>query len=496
MNNLARCLRLLLVTVLSVQVFFGPGVRANELAADAPELFIQSVRIRGNEFIMLQNASAEPLQLEQYKLHYFNHFDANAATTSKLLSLSSAMLPPGASFMMSDEPVYACESMIVSGESLGFTDSNGLLQLVKQVQNDKGGPIHFEVVDNFAWSSKASEASSDVHTQLTNTSDFFWRIRFDESSNPEDADSLLPQKDWHWVQAKLSPDNVCEVTIVQQEDADENTPQPKLARLTRTPTSGPPSQIVYALEENSSQSSAANKQPVYPARSIGLESPQLSELLPNPGSPNTDADHEYIELYNSNDAVFELSNFSVRFGTKTVREYTFPDGTLIEPKSFAVFYSADANFALTNNEGRVQLIDPYGNVIDATDVYSNAKDNQSWVIAEGAWQWSTTPTPGAANSVSVVAAASKTQKNSTSNETSASGAVQGSNSSSAQNQAPQPLTEVSQQDSLHPFVLATFGSLTVGYALYEYRQDITNKVDQFRRYRASRRTNRTSTSGR
>jgi hypothetical protein len=225
-----------------------------------------------------------------------------------------------------------------------------------------------------------------------------------------------------------------------------------------------------------------------PDSDAGLAAPQISELLPNPAAPKTDADDEFIELYNTNDKAFDLTGFSLQAGTTTVHKYTFPAGTTINAHQFLAFYSSDTGLSLSNSDGQVKFLEPAGNVLGQTDQYGTAKDDYAWVSADGLWQWTTTPTANAANVISAppaaaAKAASKAKSSSAAKKSTkkSSKAVAASPSSS---NLPSGGTPAGR---LHPGVLAGIGSLAVVYALYEYRNDLANQLYKFRRYREARR---------
>jgi hypothetical protein len=218
-----------------------------------------------------------------------------------------------------------------------------------------------------------------------------------------------------------------------------------------------------------------------PADDIGLAAPQLSEILPNPAAPQTDANDEFVELYNSNNKPFDLSGFIIQVGINTTHKYTFPDGTMLQPQQFGVYYSSDTGLSLSNTTGQVELLDPSGNVLEQSDIYSTAKDGYAWVYADGLWQWTTTSTPGAKN-VITSPPSSKTSSSSTSSKSAVLGASK--NGSSGGNSGGPAAT---QPSSLHPAILAGVGSLALLYALYEYRHDLAGALYRFRRYRAARR---------
>jgi Lamin Tail Domain len=235
--------------------------------------------------------------------------------------------------------------------------------------------------------------------------------------------------------------------------------------------------------------------PVIPHSNAGLKAPQLSELLPNPASPQTDAADEFIELYNPNDAPFDLTGYVLEAGLTTKRRYTLPNDTSLPAKSFRAFFSADTRLSLANTAGQVRLFDPLGALLAQSEAYASAKDGQAWLLANGAWQWTTRPTPNALNMVSAPAPVKKSNK---------SGGVQAGTTKQAvttKNGAPaadntQLAATAAPSSPLHPGVLALVGGAAVLYGAYEYRRDVANKFHQFRTNRAARRATRQGAEGR
>jgi hypothetical protein len=218
-----------------------------------------------------------------------------------------------------------------------------------------------------------------------------------------------------------------------------------------------------------------------PAADIGLPAPQISEVLPNPASPQTDSDDEFIELYNPGDKDFDLSGFILQTGTTTLHKYTIPAGTKMTARQFLAFFSADTGISLGNSGGQAALLDPGGSILSQTDAYGTAKDGYSWVSAGGLWQWTTTPTPNSINKITPPAEKSADKSNKTTKKNSSAKPVVastfGSNGGASGSVVPR----------LHPAILAGVGGAAVIYALYEYRHDLANQLYRFRRYRAARR---------
>lgn len=240
---------------------------------------------------------------------------------------------------------------------------------------------------------------------------------------------------------------------------------------------------------------APSKQKTIPVADKGLLAPQLTELLPNPGSPGSDAEDEFIELYNPNDATYDLSGFMVYAGAATAKKYTFPEGTLLPARSFMAFFSADTHLSLTNSGGQVRLLDPLDREIAATAQYTAARDNQSWSRIQGAWQWTTVPTPHAANVLQVPATAAKTTKSMQKTAASATKSTS-AHSTATPTPAAQTAATVVDETPVHPWVLAGVGGLALLYGAYEYRRDVANRIHQFRRNRADRRADRARITGR
>jgi hypothetical protein len=236
--------------------------------------------------------------------------------------------------------------------------------------------------------------------------------------------------------------------------------------------------------------------PPTPVRNVGLFAPQLSELLPNPAKPQTDANDEFVELYNPNDVAFDLSDFKLETGTKAKKRYSFPAGTLLAPKSFNAFLSKDTSIALANTSGQVRLLDTFGRML-AEATYTGAHEGYAWLLASAVWQWTTMPTPGALN---IVKAPTDKPGKSTSPKSDANAkttapmqskkpTASGANKSNAD--APAKLVANTNSGGLHPLhpaILALTGVIAVLYGVYEYRHDLANKFHQLRIHRAARRS--------
>jgi len=122
---------------------------------------------------------------------------------------------------------------------------------------------------------------------------------------------------------------------------------------------------------------------------------QVSEVFANPAG--ADAGKEFIELYNTDTTTSQqLDSLKLKIGGTTPKWYVFPNDTIIAPGGFLVITDTDLGFSLVNATGGVQLYDgdiPLGERVE----YISPKDDMSWALINGTWQYTSTPTPGKAN---------------------------------------------------------------------------------------------------
>lgn len=226
---------------------------------------------------------------------------------------------------------------------------------------------------------------------------------------------------------------------------------------------------------------------------------QITELLPNPRSPQTDDDDEYIEIYNPNDVVVNLDGYILETGTNFTYSYILED-ELINPNSYLVLYSSKTNLVLSNSSSAARILDPNAVILFTTDGYESAKEGEAWANIDGVWQWTITSTPGIENVLSVqtvVAGAKKTvtpkatkkqttKKQTTAKKKAAKAKTAKSKKQNSSSDNSSPAAVGSTDDDTTGFtpkqwMIGVIVTLAVGYLLYEYKDDIRNKVLQYRR---------------
>lgn len=239
---------------------------------------------------------------------------------------------------------------------------------------------------------------------------------------------------------------------------------------------------------------------IIPAADVGLEAPQITEVLPNPAAPLADANDEFIELYNGNQDTFDLTGFVLSTANSGAHKYTFPSGTLLPAGSFMVWYSRDTGISLSNNSGQVILSDPFGNIINISDVYNNAKDGMSWALAQSAWQWTDVNTPGSQNIIHIKATPTPVVKAKSTlakaqpktKTTTAAKTVKTSAKKPTVTRASPAMKNTAAVSSapIHIRIIALVGFGALLYGAYEYRRDMANRFYELRNNRAARRKTR------
>jgi hypothetical protein len=213
----------------------------------------------------------------------------------------------------------------------------------------------------------------------------------------------------------------------------------------------------------------------------------ITELLPDPVSPLSDASDEYIELYNPGNGVMSLAGYTLQTGTNYSYTYTFKNETL-PANGYIVFYSAATNLSLSNTAGGARLLGPDQNVIAESAKYDKAPTGKSWQLYGGSWSWGeqsagyantlvfaadTNPSSSTTKTTTTKAVKPKAAAKSTTTKAVTAGAT------TTKQAYQEPDTSTSSLPA-NPLVLAGVGVVAVVYMIYEYRQDIANK---FRRRR-------------
>lgn len=125
----------------------------------------------------------------------------------------------------------------------------------------------------------------------------------------------------------------------------------------------------------------------------------ITEVFPN--VKGADAGKEFIELYNPGLEPFDLFGCGVGV-TGSTREYLFPAGTVLNPGEYRAFYDSTTGITLPNSANTELVIISVAQEFVQTTYPGSIKEDFSWALIDGDWQSTNNPTPGAANTPSVI----------------------------------------------------------------------------------------------
>jgi cysteine-rich repeat protein len=129
----------------------------------------------------------------------------------------------------------------------------------------------------------------------------------------------------------------------------------------------------------------------------------INEILPNP--EGSDADGEFIELYNPDSEAVNLIYWQVDDSAGGSRPYTFNIDTWLSGNDFLVLERNESNLALNNTSETVRLFDPAGILKDEIG-YPTAPEGEAYARGgNGRWFWTTAITLGGENKIALAAVA-------------------------------------------------------------------------------------------
>jgi hypothetical protein len=225
----------------------------------------------------------------------------------------------------------------------------------------------------------------------------------------------------------------------------------------------------------------------------------LNELFIDPVSPESDANDEWIELYNPSIDAIDLSGYVVFSGTSFSYKYVFPAGSTIASNGYIVLTSGATPLSLSNGGGAAKVVSPDSQVFDTTS-YVDAPAGQAWAKnTSGIWEWTTTPTEEAVNVITLplppvikaaVVASAKPKTTSTSTKVTAVKAATTKSAAKPKVAAASSFEEptlIAAPMPIPVWLLAILIGLAVLYVGYEYRFEVANSLYRLRHYRNARR---------
>ncbi|HSX14865.1 MAG TPA: lamin tail domain-containing protein [Candidatus Saccharimonadales bacterium] len=233
-----------------------------------------------------------------------------------------------------------------------------------------------------------------------------------------------------------------------------------------------------------------------------LGQPKINELFIDPAAPLTDLHDEFIELYNPTPSPIDLTGYVLKTGADFHDTYTIPSGSLAVG-GYIALYSTQTHLSLTNTGGAAELLDASGGVVDQTDVYDGSLTGLSFSRFGDDWRWSTALTPGAANIYAAVPNATLASASSSARTSSRRAASSRSAASKVKavkaTKAPKVAGLLADQHTAglaSRWLIIGLATLTIGYAIYEFRYDLQNHYTRAKRNYRTWREARRPPSGR
>jgi hypothetical protein len=217
---------------------------------------------------------------------------------------------------------------------------------------------------------------------------------------------------------------------------------------------------------------------------------ELSELLPNPASPQTDAKDEFVEIYNPTDLPVELTGYSIKTGSALTTSHAITG--IVPAAGYLALTSGMSHITLANAGGLVALFDPSGTQVGPTVSYGAAADGQAWARFEAGWAWTTIPTPGTANQHAAPGSSSAQPKAAVSRgsvksaKITAAKPAKATKAKTATSTTAKPGVATAGQKPSGTWLLFALAGLTIAYVIYEFRYDLRHFYHQLRGHADSR----------
>lgn len=204
-------------------------------------------------------------------------------------------------------------------------------------------------------------------------------VEYTESADEDSSYALDSDGEWSWTTTP-TPYRANVITNADAENGEEGNKQ----------DDGDPEEEDAAEEEEGEEDDGGDE-PTYQLSDHII----LSELLPDP--EGSDATDEWIELVNTGNTQVNLHAWEIFVGDDL---YAFNDSTKIEGNGYVLLAITTSGLSLNNSGETVTLLDPTGSIMD-TVTYMDAPNGESYSRTEDNWQWTTTPTPAAANVITL-----------------------------------------------------------------------------------------------
>ncbi len=422
-----------------------------------------SVNSASEEFVEIFNPTAQPVRLDGFLLQYLSASGENWITKAEL----SGEIPIRGRYLISTYIDYADESM-----SSGLSTTGGHLRVMQPLED---GELVYDVL---GWGDASYPEGYEAAFSPENGTTLKRAITEDGlfvDTNINAQDFVL----------SYSPSPQTNFVYVEEPEPEAEEPKPTNSK---PPTGGTKS-------TNPTKTPGAPKSSV-PKSSAGSSPVIITELLIDPDKPLTDAEDEFVELYNPSSQTISLSGLVLETGSTFSYSFELP-AISMNPGEYKALYSVDTGLTLSNTEGGARISTNSGAELDRTAQYQSAKPDAAWAKVGESWNWST-PTPGKPNTLPAGSAdtqgitAQGQEVATLRTDTPSYQAYESTESESSSDRNEYEDESSGKELKLNNSILVGIGVVAVLYAGYEYRHNVINRINQFREYLKHRRASRRS----
>lgn len=451
-----------------------------------PDVVISEVQTNGagsgttlQEFIEITNIASAPVNVAGFKLVYTNSsakdFDLFVFGVDSVIGTGGSRV-----FVPATAPTTFLESLTgkltyLPPSASGIAASGGKVSLF----NAAG-----QLLDSLQWTSAQSAAVNDI----------VFYSGDGKSASRKLLDGAIVYsgvaKDDFEILSSPTPNSADPVPVIPDPTPDpvpDPNPVPNPEVVDPPPVETPPLPETGSTETPEPDPAPTPEVPTYKPVFI-------NELLIDPVAPLSDANDEWIELYNPSSEPVDASGYTIFSGLNFSYKYALPAGTNIAAGSYLVITSGESPLSFSNGGGAAKIVAPNGEVFDSV-TYTEAPSGQSWAKkSDGSWEWTTTITESSLNIFTSPLPAVVKQAAASSTKTKKATAAKVTAVKTATTKAtpkPKAITSSSFDDPaviaaptpIPGWLLAVFIGLAVLYVAYEYRFEAANTIYRLRNYR-------------
>ncbi len=375
--------------LLTLPIFLKSSVNAVSDSVVIAQIQTESASSAVSEVVILQNISPEPVDVTNWCIKYYSAADN--------LGFESCLLPPDI-----QTKLIIPSAGLISFATQGFIDSQTDFQpdvVMSGGMSSDGGHLRLQdsddvTIDKVGWGPAQNPelfAAIPHETGESLSRSETEGLFIDTDSNIADFSSkeLLSVITASLYEEKITVDLCINIEGLQEVlpegmlSDDQNNCYTDVCPLLE----GLQIELPQDYEIN-----AENECVLSPLESATL---LITELYPN--APSVDDGQEFIELYNPNDRDINLAGYELQIGPGFTKVFRFTQGEFLA-NEYQTFTDLETGIVLPNSTGqKLRLINPTGQLVSESELYSNAQEDESWALVEDQWIWTNQITPEASN---------------------------------------------------------------------------------------------------